>query len=193
MSETDERHEQEPASAAKDARVDAVVTFWRDAGWKRWFSKDAGFDADFRARFLSLHEEAAAGTLESWTASAHGALALLILLDQFPRNAFRGTSRMFATDALARRYANDAIAAGHDRQVGYALRAFFYLPFEHSEELGDQDRSLALNHAPELEKYAREHRDIIVRFGRFPHRNALLGRASTPDELAFLEAGGFAG
>jgi uncharacterized protein (DUF924 family) len=173
----------------------SVVAFWRDAGTEKWWSKDEAFDRVFRERFLALHERAAAGELESWTRAASSALALIILLDQFPRNAFRGTTRMFATDALARQYADRAIRAGFDREIEGPVHMFFYMPFEHSEVLEDQARSVALQQhlGPELHKYALMHEDIIQRFGRFPHRNALLGRETTPEEQAFLESGGFAG
>jgi uncharacterized protein (DUF924 family) len=173
----------------------AVVSFWREAGPARWFSKDAAFDAAFRERFLVAHEAAAAGELQDWPASAEGALALVLLLDQFPRNAFRGTARVYATDAMARKVADAAIAAGHDRQVDAALRSFFYLPFAHSEELRDLDRCVALNTplGGESLRWARHHRDTVARFGRFPHRNAILGRTSTPEEERFLAEGGFSG
>lgn len=173
----------------------SVVEFWKQAGRDKWWRKDDAFDREFRERFLPLHEQAARGELEAWVQSPTGALALLILLDQFPRNAFRGSARMFATDALARRYADAAITSGFDRALAHEeVHAFFYLPFEHSESLADQDRSVALQeHLGELLKYALEHRDIIQRFGRFPHRNRLLGRETTPEEQAFLESGGFAG
>ena len=172
-----------------------VVAFWRAAGPKRWFEKDAGFDDDIRRRFLKLHEAAAAGKLTDWEANAEGALALLILLDQFPRNMFRGQSRAFASDPLARAIASRAILNGFDG--GFPdLRSFFYLPFVHSEELADQERTIAFyrahNDADNL-KWAVIHADIIRRFGRFPHRNAVLGRISTPEELAVLDSGGFAG
>ena len=172
-----------------------VVDFWRVAGAEKWFGKDAAFDADFRDRFLAAHEAAASGALDSWAETADGALALMILLDQFPRNAFRGTARMFATDAKALVLADAAIGAGLDAEVEPALRAFLYLPFEHSEALADQDRAVALFRplGADLLHWAEVHRDIIVRFGRFPHRNAVLGRSSTVEELAFLESGGFAG
>ena len=178
--------------------AEAVVTFWREAGPRRWFAKDADFDAAFRARFLDLHFAAARRELDAWAASADGVLALLILLDQFPRNAFRGSAQMYATDALARHFARLAVEAGLDRLIEPELRQFCYLPFEHSEELADQERSLALARTlgPRHARHARHalrHRDIIARFGRVPHRNALLGRDSTPEELAFLAAGGFAG
>lgn len=172
-----------------------VVSFWRDAGERAWWRKDDAFDRAFRERFLALHERAARLELESWSTNATASLALLILLDQFPRNAFRGTARMFASDALARRYADLALRAGFDREIEGPIRMFFYLPFEHSESLADQERSVALFEplGPELLKYALQHRDIVARFGRFPHRNDLLGRTTTAEEQAFLDSGGFAG
>jgi uncharacterized protein (DUF924 family) len=172
-----------------------VVAFWRAAGPKRWFEKDAAFDDDIRRRFLKLHEAAAAGKLTDWEASAQGALALLILLDQFPRNMFRGQTRMFANDPLAHAIASRAILNGFDGAYP-DLRGFFYLPFMHSEDLADQERAIAFyrahNDADGL-KWAELHADIIRRFGRFPHRNAVLGRISTPQEQEFLDSGGFAG
>lgn len=172
-----------------------IVRFWRDAGPDRWFAKDDAFDAAFRAHCLTLHEAAAQGALQAWEAAPESALALVLLLDQFPRNCFRGTARMFASDAAALEVATAAIAAGHDRSVAPELRIFFYLPFEHSEDLSDQERAVALI-APlgaEVRRYAEIHRDIIQRFGRFPHRNAILGRATTAEEQRFLDSGGFAG
>jgi uncharacterized protein (DUF924 family) len=172
-----------------------VIAFWRDAGEQAWFRKDAAFDSAFRARFLDSHERAAAGRLDQWAQTPDGALALVLLLDQFPRNVFRGDARMFATDPRAVAAAEAAIAAGHDSAVDEQLRVFLYLPFEHAEDLALQDRCVALC-APLREDYLRfaiVHRDIIARFGRFPHRNAVLGRESTPEELAFLADGGFAG
>jgi uncharacterized protein (DUF924 family) len=173
----------------------SVVEFWQQAGEDKWWRKDEAFDRDFRERFLALHERAAAGELEGWLAEATSALALMILLDQFPRNAFRGSARMFATDPLARRYASAALQAGFDRAIDAPLHMFFYMPFEHSESLADQERSVALqvHLGPKLHKYALLHQDIIQRFGRFPHRNPLLGRETTPAEQAFLDGGGFAG
>jgi uncharacterized protein (DUF924 family) len=172
---------------------DQVVAFWRDSGPQRWFAKDPAFDRDFLAKCGELHEQAAAGGLEVWLRAATPALALVLLLDQFPRNAFRDSPRMFATDALARTCAAAAIAAGFDTQVEAALRMFFYLPLEHSESLADQERSVQLHEAIGFTQYAIEHRDIIRRFGRFPHRNRVLGRPSTAEEQAFLEQGGFGG
>jgi len=177
------------------AQAEAVVQFWRDAGPSLWFAKDPEFDARFRARFLSLHESAARGELRSWLSTPIRALALLILLDQFPRNAFRGTPRMYESDVLAREMASAAIAYGHDRAVEEPLRLFLYLPFAHSENLADQERSVALSRqlGKEAQTHAEGHRDIIKRFGRFPHRNPILGRTMTAEEQRFLDEGGFSG
>lgn len=171
-----------------------VVAFWR-AAEPLWFRKDDAFDRRFRERFLDLHLAAARGEREAWRASPDGALALAILLDQFPRNAFRGTPHMFATDAQARDVARRAIEAGHFDAVDPALRAFFCLPFAHSEDAADQDLSLELHRriGPPWVRHAEEHRAIVHRFGRFPHRNRILGRPSTAEELDFLRDGGFAG
>jgi len=172
-----------------------VIAFWRAAGPDRWFKKDAAFDDDIRRRFLTLHEAAAAGKLTAWEASAEGALALLILLDQFPRNMFRGEMRAFAGDPLARAISSRAILNGFDDAFP-DMRGFFYLPFEHSEDLADQERGLTLYKAAgdaDGLKWAEIHADIIRRFGRFPHRNAVLGRVSTPEEQKFLDDGGFSG
>jgi uncharacterized protein (DUF924 family) len=173
----------------------AVLAFWREAGPSRWFRKDEAFDRDFRDRFLAAHQAAARGEFDAWAAMPDGALALCILLDQFPRNAFRGTPRMFATDAKARDIANLAIESGFDEAVDEDLRQFFYLPLMHSEDPGDQDRCVELTQglATDSHRFAVLHRDIIRRFGRFPHRNDVLGRESTPDEVRFLAEGGFAG
>src|SRR5512135_174200 len=173
-----------------------VVSFWKEAGPERWFNKNAAFDKEIRERFFDTYEAAAAGRLSDWEQSAQGALALLILLDQFPRNMFRGDTRAFATDPLARAITAGAIIRGFDSQVPKELRSFFYLPFEHSEDLADQERCIALNKAAgdaDGLKWAELHADIIRRFGRFPHRNAVLGRVTTPEEQAFLDGGGFAG
>lgn len=179
-----------PLPAAED-----VVRFWRDAGPRRWFQRDDDFDARFRDGFLVAHEAAAAGRLQAWGATPEGALALVLLLDQFPRNAFRGTPRVYATDAQARAAADIAIRAGFDRMVDPELRPFFYLPFAHSEQLQDLERCVALNEEQggDSLRWARHHRDIVARFGRFPHRNAMLGRASTAEEERFLAEGGFSG
>lgn len=173
-----------------------VVDFWRDAGYAKWFTNDDVFDAEFRRRFEATHLSAAARQYDAWMESAEGALALLVLLDQFPRNCFRGSAHSYATDGLARRYARFAIGAGFDLQVETALRTFFYLPFEHSETMADQDYAMELFGRigdAELMKYAKLHRDLIERFGRFPHRNAALGRESTQEEIDYLASGGFSG
>ena len=173
-----------------------VVSFWTLAGPKAWFKKSEAFDAEIRRRFEALHHAAARGELDGWADTPEGALALLLLFDQFPRNLFRDSPNAFATDPLARRVARQAVDRGFDAQVDPQLRQFFYLPFEHSEHLQDQDDGVALCAASgdaNLLKWARIHRDIINRFGRFPHRNASLGRESTVEERAFLKGGGFAG
>jgi uncharacterized protein (DUF924 family) len=172
-----------------------VLAFWRAAGPDKWFTKDTAFDDAIRTQFLAAYEAAAARAL-AWDDTAEGALALLIVLDQFPRNIFRGSARAFAADPLAREVATRAIARGFDHEVAVPERCFFYLPFEHSETLADQERCIALNRASgdaDAVKWAELHADIIRRFGRFPHRNAVLGRTTTPEEQAFLNDGGFSG
>jgi uncharacterized protein (DUF924 family) len=172
-----------------------VVTFWREAGPDRWFKKDAAFDETIKRRFLATYEAAAAGKLRDWENTAEGALALLILLDQFPRNMFRNSARAFAADPLARAVAAGALVRGFDSTFP-DMRTFFYLPFEHSEDVADQKRAVALYKAAgdaDNLKWAEIHADIIRRFGRFPHRNAVLGRTTTAEEQAFLDQGGFAG
>ncbi len=176
-----------------------VIAFWREAGPAKWYAKDQAFDADIRVRFEPAHHAAARGELDSWAADWQGALALLILLDQFSRNLFRGSAHQFATDPLARRITRAALAAGLDRHCPEDLRVFCYLPLEHSEELADQDRCVELCQAldtasgSDWSRWARLHRDIIQRFGRFPHRNTALGRKTTDEERAFLDQGGFSG
>lgn len=159
-----------------------------------WFRKDAAFDEAIRSRFLPCVEAALAGRLADWADSPDGLLALLILLDQFPRNLFRGTARMFAGDAQARQLAERALTQGWDKNLSNVEKLFVYLPFEHSEALADQERSVALFAALASEQpgndgfldYAWRHHDVIARFGRFPHRNAALGRPSTPEETTYL-------
>ena len=171
-----------------------ILAFWRDAGPARWYSRDDAFDAEVRRRFFGLWQRAAAGELSSWETSDDGALALVIVLDQFPRNMFRDDIRTYASDAQAREVAHRAVERGVDAQIDGALREFLYLPFMHSEHLADQLRCIELSRAAghtESLKWAEHHADIIRRFGRFPHRNGLLGRATTPDEQAFLDQGGF--
>ncbi len=175
---------------------DAIVAFWHEAGPDRWFAKDHAFDAHCRERFLEAYEAAARGDLNEWELTPDGSLALVLLLDQLPRNMFRGTRRVYATDDTAALLAERAIDRGHDRAVAPDLRRFFYLPFMHAENPALQERSVALNEAlgdEEAIEFARHHRDIVARFGRFPHRNAVLGRETTPEEAAFLEEDGFRG
>lgn len=172
-----------------------IVTFWKNAGPEKWFAKDEAFDEEFHDRFRDAHFAAAARELDDWLNNAESALALMLLLDQFPRNCFRGTGHMYATDSLARHFAHRSIAQGLDTAVDEALCVFFYMPFMHSEDLDDQEfccRLIEIIGGPSLH-HAIEHRDIIKRFGRFPHRNRILGRDTTPEEQVFLDDGGFAG
>ncbi|HVN02453.1 MAG TPA: DUF924 family protein [Caulobacteraceae bacterium] len=182
------------------AHPNDVIAFWRQAGPKKWFAKDDAFDEAIRLKFEATHHAAARGEYDAWIETPEGALALLILLDQFPRNLYRGSAHSFATDPLARFVAAEAITRGHDLATEPALRSFFYLPFEHSEDLADQQRGVALCEALKAETgnendvmWAIMHRDIIARFGRFPHRNRALARAATPQEQAYLDEGGFSG
>jgi uncharacterized protein (DUF924 family) len=170
-----------------------IVTFWRNAGYDRWYSKDDAFDQELRDRFMAVWEAARDGKLSAWQETDDG--ALVIVLDQFPRNMFRDDARAFSTDALARAVATRAIAEGRDLRIEQALLAFLYLPFEHSEDLADQERSVTLFTplGPDSLKWAVLHADIIRKFGRFPHRNAVLNRVTTPEEAAFLKDGGFSG
>jgi uncharacterized protein (DUF924 family) len=173
-----------------------ILGFWRQAGPAKWFAKNAAFDESIRLKFEPVHHRAARGEYDAWAATAEGALALLILLDQFPRNLYRNSGHAFATDGKARAVARAAVEAGFHLQVEPELRGFFVVAFEHSEDLADQDYALAI--AAELDdaetlKWAEVHRDIIVRFGRFPHRNPALGRITTAEEQAFLDEGGFGG
>lgn len=182
-------------TAAQGGAAAAVVGFWHAAGPDRWFAKDPAFDALFRDRYAALHFAAARREQDGWSATPEGSLALAILLDQYPRNAFRGTGHMYATDPLARMFARRAIAAGHDRAIEPALRLFLDLPFAHSEDMADQDLSVALAAAlpPPNPAHAARHRGIVARFGRFPHRNPMLGRATTDEEQAWLDGGGYRG
>ncbi len=171
----------------------ALLAFWRDAGMGKWFRGGAAFDDECRAHWQDAHFAASRREYDGWITDADGALALVLLLDQIPRNIFRGSGHAFATDPLALHYATRAIDAGFDAQVEPALRFFFYMPFEHSEAMADQQRAVALFTAlgdPNLLGYAVAHRDVIAQFGRFPHRNAALGRVNTPAEQAWLDAGG---
>jgi len=178
-----------------------VLDFWFDAPARRlWFSKDEAFDGEVRHRLEETLSRAVAGELGAWETEAEGALALVILLDQVPRNIYRGSPRSFACDALVRRLAQQSIERGFDQRLALDRRFFFYLPFEHGESADDQRRSVALfrswvdrHDGPDREQaeqqflYVLRHQEIIERFGRFPHRNAILGRASTQDEEQFLD------
>jgi uncharacterized protein (DUF924 family) len=173
-----------------------IVDFWRDAGPKLWFAKSDAFDAAIRDRFAIVQQAAARGELPDWIDAPDSALALVLLLDQFPRNLYRGSAAAFASDPLARDTATRAIALGHDLSTEIELRPFFYLPFVHAEDLAAQNRGVDLMagvNAPDSLRYAELHREIIRRFGRFPHRNAALGRLSTPEEIAYLAGPGFKG
>jgi uncharacterized protein (DUF924 family) len=186
---------------ARDPRIDAILEFWfgppggPQDGMARpeWFRKDDAFDAVIRARFGPLLDEAAAGALDAWADDDDGALALLLVCDQFPRNLFRGEARAFALDSRAREVARRLVAEARDRTLSGVRRAFVYLPFEHAESLADQDEAVRLfgllRDDPQAGGYlewAIKHREVIARFGRFPHRNDALGRVSTAEEIAFL-------
>jgi uncharacterized protein (DUF924 family) len=180
-----------PARASAATSIDDVLSFWF-ADPARWWKKDPAFDADVRDRFLALHEAIERGEHEDWLETPSGCLAYVVVLDQLSRNMFRGTARMFQSDARARAAARRAIERGDDRSLSPDERSFLYMPFMHSEALADQDLSVALftPAGAEQRRFAEAHRDIVRRFGRFPHRNALLGRASTPEELEFLKQPG---
>jgi uncharacterized protein (DUF924 family) len=188
---------------------DAVLDFWfatLDADGRataattaRWFTRDAAFDAELRARFLPLLRSLVAGEHRDWLETPRACVAFVVVLDQFSRNLFRGSAESFAADPLALAAARAALERGFDRALPTDPRAFLYMPFMHSESLADQDRCVELFAALDAEltaagkagvpnnlRYARLHRDVIARFGRFPHRNAWLGRPSTPEELAYL-------
>ncbi len=186
----------------KHARLDEVVDYWlgpcdgagRYPWQEKWFKVVPEFDAELRAKFLAHHEEAAAGHYDDVADAPYRALGLLILLDQIPRNIFRGTPRMYATDAKALAVAERAVGHGFDMRVHHVPRTFFYTPFEHSEDMAVQRRSLKLvlrrNESPRYEDslyVIRRHAEIVERFGRFPHRNTILGRVSTPEEIEFLK------
>jgi len=177
-----------------------VIAFWREAGPERWFAADAAFDAMVRQRFAGLHEEAASGRLSEWEKDAPRTLALILVTDQFPRNLYRHSALAFATDEMARNVADRALARGLDQASEPALRSFFYLPFEHHEDEASLARAVALFERLKAEtgqadglEWCKLHQHLIARFGRFPHRNAVMGRESTPEETAYLAQGGFAG
>ena len=187
-----------PADAARE-----VLEFWfglaKGLGSPRieWFRRDARFDSEIRRRFGELHARAAKGECNAWRASPEPMLALVIVLDQFSRNLYRNDPRAYAQDELARECALEALGRGDDLGFIPVQRQFLYLPFEHSESLADQERAVDLMRSLEsfeetrgLTAWAEKHRDIIRRFGRFPHRNAILGRTSTPEETEFLKRPG---
>jgi uncharacterized protein (DUF924 family) len=181
---------------ANDVAPADILAFWREAGAERWYRRDDAFDAEVRSRYLELWQKAKAGELSSWEATDDGALALIIVLDQFPRNMFRDDIKTYSSDALAREVASRAIARGADMRIDGALLEFIYMPLMHSEHLPDQLRCVELfrktGNTNNL-KYAERHAGIVGRFGRFPHRNRVLGRTTTPEEQAFLDGGGFSG
>jgi uncharacterized protein (DUF924 family) len=175
--------------------AERVVRFWREVGPEKWIAADPDFDRRFSEEFAIDFVAAAGGQLSHWLETAEGALALLILLDQYPRNTFRGTIWMYTTDTVARIVADIAIEKGFDRRFDGILPLFFYLPFGHSEVLADQERAAALCERlgePSV-SHSKRHLGIIKRFGRFPHRNPILGRKMRTEEQDYLNAGGFAG
>jgi len=179
-------------SEADRAAIERVLDFWFAPGREaEWFERSEGFDRAVREALAGDHERAAAGAYDAWMKTAPGALALVLLLDQVPRNLFRGSPRAFATDARALAAARHALERRFDRRLSsQAQRMFLYLPFEHSEALADQETCCrlmaALDDDAAWAEWAEKHRDVIARFGRFPHRNAVLGRASSEEEAAFL-------
>jgi uncharacterized protein (DUF924 family) len=175
---------------------ETVVSFWEAAGEERWFTKDSGFDAALALRFGGALKLARLGAFDSWAETPQGALGLVILLDQVSRNIHRGSPLAFAGDARALRVAKTSVAHGFHQKMPAPEAMWFVMPFEHAEDLECQDRAVALFTSMgllEMVHWADLHKDIIIRFGRFPHRNPILGRTSTPDEIAFLKSGGFAG
>jgi len=180
------------------AEAKAVLRFWfgeapeYGTSLKRWFEKDVAFDAQVCAAFLPLYERHAAGGGADWLQCPADCLAYIVVLDQLPRNMFRGTARAFDADPLALAAAKLAVRSGYDREMLVVEKQFIYLPFEHSESLADQERACELMRplGEELYDWALRHRRIIERFGRFPHRNAALGRASAPEEIEFLKQPG---
>ena len=176
------------------ARIEEVLKFWfDDLSPDDWFKSDEAVDGHIRERFQELHETLREQVPETWRNSARGCLAAVIVLDQFSRNMYRGASRAFASDGAALSLAKEALARGFDRELSMDERKFLYMPFEHSENPAEQERSIELFSTLESEldlDYARRHKEIIDRFGRFPHRNAVLGRISTPEEIEFIKEPG---
>jgi uncharacterized protein (DUF924 family) len=175
---------------------DDVLDFWNGAGETRWFTRSAGFDGALSVTFGTALAKAREGAFDAWTETPRGALALVVLLDQFSRNIHRGTPHMFAADRKALTTAKQAVGRGFHRALPGPEASWFIMPFEHAEDLDAQWRGVALFESMGLNSmvyWAKLHLDIIARFGRFPHRNSILGRVSTPAETAFLAAGGFSG
>ena len=173
-----------------------ILAFWWNAGPANWFNGGEAFDEACRAHCLGAYGAAAAGELDGWMAAPHSALALILLLDQMPRNMFRASAQMFATDGKALALADRSLAVGHHRAYPLPGRRFFYLPFMHAEDIAAQSRCVDLCRGDGDEDgyhYALVHMDAIRRFGRFPHRNEVLGRTSSAEELAYLTSGGFSG
>lgn len=167
-----------------------IINFWfSESSQDFWFNSTPELDTQLRDRFVDTWLAAAEGKLSEWEESAEGALALAIILDQFPLNMFRGQALTYSTDSQARKVVKAAIDKGFDQKLTNDQKAFLYLPFMHSEEMADQERSVELFNKPELEqsyRFALHHQNIVKRFGRFPHRNAILGRHSTPEEIEYL-------
>lgn len=177
-------------------KPDHILDFWVDAGPKKWWKKDSSFDAEIALRFGSIHLEAANRFKESWLETPDSTLALIIVLDQFSRNLFRNSPHAFAQDAYCRDIVKAALAEGSDKQARKDIGEFFYLPLMHSENISDQKLCLMEMERIGKEnnvKSAKQHLEIIAKFGRFPHRNEVLGRQTTTEEQAFLDAGGFSG
>lgn len=173
-----------------------VLEFWWQAGPSRWFERDDAFDTACRERFLEVHKQASAGALAGWETEPHGALALILVLDQFSRNIFRDDPKSFAQDEAALGVAERALDRGFDRAYPVPAKNFFYLPFMHAENIAAQSRCVDLFRAlgdQNAYLYALIHLDVIRRFGRFPHRNDILGRKTTDEERRYLQSGGFAG
>ncbi len=179
-----------------DDKPSDIVTFWREAGPTKWFKKDEAFDTEIAERFMPLYDRACRGELDAWAEEPGSALALILVFDQFSRNLYRNDARAFAQDGRCVRIVHDAMANGDDRKIPDDLAPFIYMPLMHSENLSDQqtciDEMERLGKADNV-KFARIHYDIIEKFGRFPHRNTVLGRITTPEEEQFLADGGFSG
>lgn len=181
-----------------DTRIVEVIKFWEEAGPKAWFAKSDEFDDQIRTRFTDLHREIAGHKHDHWRENAEGCLAMVLVLDQFSRNMFRDDARAFAQDDQALELAKFGIEQGYDTKEPVELYRFLHMPFMHAEDLAEQERCVELfeqrpDATPDSTKWAIIHRDIIARFGRFPHRNKVLGRETTAQEQAFLDEGGFSG